>query len=68
MKSISGKDIGSYLSQFGAVDVQTRETALRDTSNRRGDLCVVFDDDDSSVPVVTFFVTRILPNSQNAQA
>ncbi len=68
MKSIIGKDIGSFLSQFGAVDVQTRETALRDTSNRRGDLCVVFDDGDSLVPVVTYFVTRILPISQNIQA
>lgn len=68
MKSIIGKDIGSFLSQFGAVEVETRETALRDTSNRRGDLCVVFDDDESLVPVVAYFVTRILPISQNVQA
>ena len=68
MKSIIGRDIESFLSRFGVVQVETRETALRDTSNRRGELCVVFDDDDSLVPVVAYFVTRILPISQNVQA
>lgn len=68
MKSIIGKDIGAFLSQFGTVEVDTRETVLGDSSNRRGDLCVLFDDDNSLVPVVAYFVTRVLPISQNVQA
>lgn len=68
MKSIIGKDIETFLGQFGAVEVATREAALGDTSNRRGDLCVLFEDDNSLVPVVAYFVTRILPISQNVQA
>lgn len=40
---------------------QTRKTVLGDDSLRRNDLCVVFDEQDSFVPVVTYFVTRIFP-------
>jgi hypothetical protein len=68
MKVIIGKDIGSFLSQFGNAQVETRESILGDVSNRRGDLCVLFDDDNSLIPVVVYFATRVLPISQNVQA
>ena len=68
MKLIIGKDIGSFLSPFGNIQVGTRESIIGDMSNRRGDLCVLFDDDNSLIPVVAYFATRILPISQNVQA
>lgn len=68
MKGIIGAPLGSFLKKFGAIEVGRREDVLGDTSNRRNDLAVVFNDDDSLVPIITYFVTRVLPISQNVQA
>ena len=68
MRQVVGLPLGSFLKKFGAIEVGRKEDVLGDTSTRRNDLCVVFGNDDSLVPVVTYFATRVLPISQNVQA
>lgn len=68
MRQIIGMPLASFLKKFGAIEVGRKEDVFGDTSNRRNELCVVFNDDDSLVPIVTYFVTRVLPISQNVQA
>ena len=68
MKQIIGAPLGTFLRKFGALEVGSREDVLGDVSNRRNDLCATFNDDDSLVPIVAYFVTRVLPIAQNVQA
>ena len=67
MSGIVGERLHKFLGRFGRVAVGTRGDVLGDASRRRNDLGVVFDDDASLVPAVTYFATRVLPISMHFQ-
>ena len=64
MRELLGSPLPSFLKRFGAIDVGTKADLLGETGNKRNELCVIFEDNNSYVPAVTFFVTRILPISK----
>tara|TARA_B100001093_G_scaffold62671_1_gene52651 strand:+ start:6232 stop:7362 length:1131 start_codon:yes stop_codon:yes gene_type:complete len=51
----------STLKQFGILDIDTRESVLGDTSNRRNHLAAIWDANSLVAPVVVFVITRLLP-------
>lgn len=65
MRELIGSPLPTFLKKFGATHVGTKADLLGETGTKRNELCVIFDDDDSYVPAVTFFLTRILPISKN---
>ena len=68
MRELMGSPLPTYLKKYGATDVGTKADLLGETGNKRNELCVVFEDSgsaDSYVPIVSFFLTRILPISKN---
>ena len=54
-------DVISTLKQFGILDVDTRESVLGDSSNRRNHLAAIWDANSLVAPVVVFVITRLLP-------
>ena len=54
-------DVISTLKQFGILDIDTRESVLGDSSNRRNHLAAIWDANSLVAPVVVFVITRLLP-------
>ena len=54
-------DVNSTLKQFGILDIDTRESVLGDSSNRRNHLAAIWDANSLVAPVVVFVITRLLP-------
>ena len=54
-------DVNSTLKQFGILDIDTRESVLGDSSNRRNHLAAIWDSNSLVAPVVVFVITRLLP-------
>jgi hypothetical protein len=61
LDTAAGADIEELLKSLGASGVATREIAWGDTSNRKTDLCVVFDVDNVVVPLAAYALTRVAP-------
>jgi hypothetical protein len=49
------------LKQFGILDIDTRESILGDSSNRRNHVAAIWEANSLVAPVVVFVITRILP-------
>ena len=54
-------DVNGTLKQFGILDIDTRESVLGDSSNRRNHLAAIWDSNSLVAPVVVFVITRLLP-------
>ena len=54
-------DVISTFKQFGILDIDTRESVLGDSSNRRNHLAAIWDANSLVAPVVVFVITRLLP-------
>lgn len=57
----AGVQISDVLHGLGADSVDTRRGTWGDTSNRRGDLCVGFMEDDVVIPLAAYALTRVAP-------
>ena len=55
-----GFDVAATFDKLAEAMVGTRESLLKDTGTRRGQLCVVFDDSDRVTPVLAWAITRPL--------
>ena len=54
-------DVISTFKQFGILDIDTRESVLGDSSNRRNHLAAIWEANSLVAPVVVFVITRLLP-------
>jgi len=55
-----GFDVAVTFDKVTEAMVGTRESLLKDTGTRRGQLCIVFDDSDRVTPVLAWAITRPL--------
>ena len=58
LNALLGFDFAEALDGFGEVIVDSRESLLKDTSNRRRELCVVFPSNNLAVPPLVWALTR----------
>ena len=49
------------LKQFGVLDINTRESILGDSSNRRNQVAALWNGSNLVVPVIIFVISRLLP-------
>ena len=57
----AGVGVRQLLLTHGAFELDTRENVLGTTNNRKTELCVTFNTENSVVPIVAYVLTRVAP-------
>lgn len=64
----AGLKVRAELMKLGALDVDTRQAALRENGRRRNFMCALFGESNSRVPVAAYVLTRIAPIARGIEA
>jgi hypothetical protein len=60
LDNLFGSRVDPFLKEFGAIEFGTREELLGDISNRRNQICVLFEENNIVLPFVVYALTRPL--------
>lgn len=60
LDNLYGSRVEPFLKEFGAIEFGTREELLGDISNRRNQICVLFEENNIVLPFVVYALTRPL--------
>lgn len=60
LDNLFGSRVDPFLREFGAIEFGTRQELLGDISNRRNQICVLFNENNTILPFVVYALTRPL--------
>jgi hypothetical protein len=60
LDNLFGSRVDPFLKGFGAIEFGTRQELLGDISNRRNQICVLFEENNIELPFVVYALTRPL--------